>query len=113
MTKKSLSRQAHQHNDANSKTVKKAPVKTVAPPPKAVPKPVVQEPVVEPKIEVIPTPEPEKLKRPRFVREKTEKKKPAKKAPPLPPRSSQPGAKLMSKNLATPPKEDRLNGPKS
>ena len=48
---------------------------------------------------------PVKANRPRFVREKAERReRPA--APALPPRSRKPAARLLTKNLALPPKGD-------
>jgi len=126
MAKQNLSRQAKKHLDETSQPAKKADLRKVATPPKqavappkpaaappkpavAPPKPVVPEPVV---VAVSPPP-PEKTKRPRFVREKVEKKPEAKtKALPLPPRSKKLVAKLMSQNLAIPPKDDRTGLPK-
>lgn len=50
-------------------------------------------------------------KKARFVREKTEKR-PQAKAAPLPPRSTKATAKLMTKGMATPPKEEPTSGQK-
>ncbi len=47
-----------------------------------------------------------KVKRPRFVRPPVEKRPEPKKLPPLPERSTKTRGKLMTKNLALPPKED-------
>jgi hypothetical protein len=69
---------------------------------------VVQEKVVQPVVEAVA--EPPKPKRARFVREKKAPRQPVK-LPPLPPPSKKLTAKLMSKNLALPPKEDRPAGP--
>jgi hypothetical protein len=48
---------------------------------------------------------PVKAKRPRFVRERGEKHEQVA-APALPPRSTKPSARLLTKNLALPPKDD-------
>ena len=53
----------------------------------------------------------EKPKKPRFVRLKTEKR-PQPKAAPLPPRSTRATAKLMTKGLAVPPKDEKPTGQK-
>ncbi|MBA4189827.1 MAG: hypothetical protein C0467_17735 [Planctomycetaceae bacterium] len=117
MAKQNLSRAAKKHLLADSQPTKKqapkvvpptakaapAPAKVVAPPPPP-PAPVVPEPVAPPVVEV----PAEKPKRPRFVREKVEKKPQPKPAAPLPPRSKKIVAKLMSKNLAIPPEPGRL-----
>jgi hypothetical protein len=66
----------------------------------------VREHVVEPAAAAVGKP-----KKARFVRGKTAKR-PAAKAAPLPPRSTKAAAKMMSKNLALPPKEERASGPK-
>jgi hypothetical protein len=92
----------------------------VPPKPDPIPEPV-QEPVVE---NVEPAPEPDvppepagppaapsrkvwriKTKRPRFVREQAEKRERTT-APALPPRSTKPTARLLTKNLALLPKDE-------
>ncbi len=65
----------------------------------------VREHVVRPVVAAV-----KKPKKARFVREKKEVKTPAKAAP-LPPRSTKASAKLMTKNVALPPKEGRASGP--
>ena len=83
-----------------------------APPP--VPEPVVAAPppapapLPEPVAPVAVPPKkgwPVKAKRPRFVREKVEKRERAA-APALPPRSTRPVARLLTRNLALLPKDD-------
>jgi hypothetical protein len=96
---------------------------TVPPKPDPIPEPV-REPVVE---KVEPAPEPDvppqpagqpppapskkawrvKTKRPRFVREKVEKRERAT-ALALPPRGTTPAARLLTKNLSLPPKDEPL-----
>jgi hypothetical protein len=66
----------------------------------------VQEHVVPPVVEAVKQP-----KRPRFIREKKEKRRQPKPAP-LPPRSTKATAKLMTKGLAVPPKEGKAAGQK-
>jgi hypothetical protein len=57
-------------------------------------------------------PRPKKVKKPRFIREQTEKR-PAPKPKPaaLPERSTKFRAKLMTKNLAEAPKDETLSAP--
>ncbi|MDB5306708.1 MAG: hypothetical protein JWO38_910 [Gemmataceae bacterium] len=83
--------------------VAKKPAK--APEPEPVTEPIVEavEPVQEPAAP--PEPLPVKAKRPRFVRAKTEKRERVT-LPPLPPPSNKPAARLMTKNLSLPPKDD-------
>ena len=92
--------------------------KSNAPPPVAVPEPVVTvaptpEPTPVPMVpDEVPAPAPQprkawpvKAKHPRFVREKVERReRPA--TPALPPRSTKFTARLLTMNLAVPPKED-------
>jgi len=100
------------------------------PPPPTTPEPV-PAPAVETVAPVEPNPEPEvpaeaagpdpvpdaqpkkvwpvKAKRPRFVREKAEKRERVT-LPPLPPPSKKPAARLLTKNLALPPKDDTPKG---
>jgi hypothetical protein len=125
-----LSRAAKKFRDQTPRPVKAprpAPSKSEKnlPPPAPVPEPVPQ-PVeliapAEPVVETIPevaaevpttTPDapakkswPEKTKRPRFVRATTEKRERAS-VPVLPPRSANLAAKLLTKNLIVPPKEE-------
>lgn len=63
---------------------------------------VVKEQVVEPVVKAV---KPKKPKKARFVREKAEPK-PVAEAPPLPKPSTKAKAKLMSKNVVTPLKEE-------
>ncbi len=109
MAKKPLSREAKKHKEKEEesprptakKAIVKVPEKKVATP-IAPPEPVIA-PVVEPKIV--------KIKKPRFVREKKEKK-PQTNAAPLPPRSTKAAAKIMSKKLAIPLKTEPNFGTK-
>jgi hypothetical protein len=66
----------------------------------------VQEHVVQPVVDAV-----KKPKKPRFVRKKKEKQ-PEAKAAPLPPRSTKANAKLMTKGMAVPPKEENAAGQK-
>lgn len=66
----------------------------------------VKEHVVQPVVEAV-----KPKKRARFVREKKEKR-PKPTGPALPPRSTSATAKLMTKGLALPPKDDAKGGPK-
>ena len=90
------------------------------------------EPVPQPVQAIVPTPEPvapapaevaepippaqhkkarsEKVKRPRFVREKAEKRERPVAGPVLPPRSTKFTAQLLTKHLAVPPTEDPKAG---
>lgn len=68
----------------------------------------VQEHVVQPVVDAMK--KPKKPKKPRFVREKKEKRPEAK--APLPPRSTKANAKLMTKGMAVPPKEEKAAGQK-
>lgn len=82
------------------------PVVTVAPMPEPTPEPVVtaevHDPAPQPK-----KPWPVKAKRPRFVREKAERReRPA--APEMPPRSTTFAARIMTMNLVMPPKDETL-----
>lgn len=120
MSKHGLSRQAKKYRDESREPGKKPtpspkqvvppPAQPAVPPP---PQPVVQEESVAQPTTAAPDPQPEvpKPKRSRvvFVRPKVEKK-PQTKVVPLPPRSAKLNAKLMSKNLVLPPKEDRPGG---
>lgn len=132
--KLNLSRAAKMFREAESKKspttspqptapAARKPPKAKTPTPPPVPEPVLPEPepvpphpepVVEPVQAVAPAPEPSaapkkvwpaKAKRPRFVREQAEKRERAA-LPPLPPPSTRLTAKLMSKNLALPPKDE-------
>jgi hypothetical protein len=69
----------------------------------------VQEHVVQPVIDAVK--KPKKPKKPRFVREKKEKR-PQSPAPALPPRSTKVTAKLMTKGITTPPKDEPGGGQK-
>ena len=62
----------------------------------------VKEHVVQPVVDAV---KPKKEKKPRFVRQKKEKR-PESKGPALPPRSTKATAKLMTKGLALPPKDE-------
>lgn len=64
----------------------------------------VQERVVQPVVDAV---KPKKAKRPRFVREKKESR-PAPAGPALPPRSTKAKAKLMTKGLTLPPKDENM-----
>ena len=101
---------------AKNKHEKKTPP---APPPVAVPEPIVSvvpapEPPPEPEApEEVPVDAPKpkkawpvKAKRPRFVRENVEKRERPAVPPPPPPRSTKFAARLLTKNLAEPPKDD-------
>ena len=69
----------------------------------------VKEHVVQPVVDAVS--KPKKEKKPRFVREKKEKR-PESKGPALPPRSTKATAKLMTKGLAVPPKDEKASGQK-
>lgn len=97
------------------KRVEKKKLKTPpAPAPVPVPEPVVAVPAPIPQVAAVPTPPPPKTrpvktKRPRFVREKTEKRQPPA-APALPQRSTKATARLLTQKLALPPKEEGTSG---
>ncbi|HXD88878.1 MAG TPA: hypothetical protein VN641_20475 [Urbifossiella sp.] len=81
------------------------PSVSVAPAPEPTPEPVAQEEVAG----GVPKPKkawPVKAKRPRFVREKVEKRERPAVLPDPPPRSTNFAARLLTKNLAVPPKDD-------
>jgi len=78
------------------------PVVTVAPTPEPTPEPVVPAPAPQPKKSW-----PVKAKRPRFVREKAEKRE--RRAPATtPPRSTKFAARLLTVNLVMPPKDESM-----
>src|SRR6185437_12214873 len=102
---------------AKKKHEKKAP--PAPPPPVAVPDPIVSmPPAPEPPPEPVAHEEvasdalkpkkvwPVKSKRPRFVREKVEKRERPAVLPAPPPRSTNFAARLLTKNLAVPPQDD-------
>lgn len=135
LVKMNLSRAAKKFRDQmpqEPEAPKRANDKKKTPPPPA-PEPVVEavmpvapveptpEPVVEPPAEAAePAPETAgqpkkgrrvKAKRPRFVREKAEKRERVS-LPPLPPPSNKLAAKLLTKNLALPPRDDGPTSPR-
>ena len=116
MAKKPLTQETKNSKDekisppAAKQTVAKAPEK-VDTSKSAQQKKGMKAPIKAVKVEPVPVPvkpiKPPKVKRPRFVREKKEKSPvPQTKPAPLPARSTKVFAKLMSKNLALPPKEE-------
>lgn len=83
-------------------------VQAVEPVLEPVPEPVAAAEAVEPAPVPVARPKkgwPVKAKRPRFVREKTERRE-RPMIPALPTRSTRPAARLLTKNLALPPKDD-------
>jgi len=120
MAKNTLSRVAKMQSAASGMSpagkAKDAAVKPIAKAPDVKPiakiKEVVPEPVKVPEEEIAPpvAEAPKKPKKARFVREKKEKRPPAKPVS-LPPRSRTAAGKMMSKNVIAAPKEETESGP--
>jgi hypothetical protein len=86
------------------------PVVEMSTPVEPIPEPVVEPPAEAAPPEVVPAAPPGKAwlvkaKRPRFVRGKAERRERVA-LPALPPRSTKPAARLLTRNLTLPPKDD-------